>query len=176
MGLPTTVEAPRAARPEAARPELTRPELTRPEVTRPEVTLDLTRVVVTAEVVAGAVAVAYRLSRRPSAPKAQVTMGPGGWVSMKGGTVSVRPARRPFGRPRKVRATKPHAKAPLWARVLSAVPLEALRLDAGNKRFILDADKDRLKDAPGFDKDHWPDFADPAFADRVHAYYGTTPH
>ena len=59
---------------------------------------------------------------------------------------------------------------------LFAVPLEALRLDAGNKRFILDADKDRLEDAPGFDKDHWPDFADPAFADRVHAYYGTTPH
>ena len=59
---------------------------------------------------------------------------------------------------------------------LFAVPVEALRLDAGNKRFILDADKDRLKDAPGFDKDHWPDFADPAFADRVHAYYGTTPH
>ena len=57
---------------------------------------------------------------------------------------------------------------------LFAVPMEALRLDRENKCFILDADKDRLKDAPGFDKDHWPDFADPTFADSLHAYYGTT--
>ena len=39
---------------------------------------------------------------------------------------------------------------------LFAVPWSALTLDTDNKQFILDVDKDRLKDAPGFDKDHWP--------------------
>lgn len=57
---------------------------------------------------------------------------------------------------------------------LFAVPMEALKLDRENKRFILAIDKERLKDAPGFDKDHWPDFADPAFAESLHTYYGTT--
>jgi hypothetical protein len=98
------------------------PDAARVDVTR----VDVTRVIVTAEIVAGAVVVAYRLARRPSAPKAQVTMGPGGWVSMKGGTVSVRSARRPFGRPRAIGRTKPAARAPLWARVISAVPLQSL--------------------------------------------------
>jgi sporulation protein YlmC with PRC-barrel domain len=59
---------------------------------------------------------------------------------------------------------------------LFAVPWSALTLDAGNKRFVLDVDKDRLKDAPGFDKDHWPDMADQAWSSKIHKYYGTTPH
>jgi hypothetical protein len=101
---------------------VSRVDAARIEVTR----IDVTRVVVTAEVVAGAVAVAYRLARRPSAPKAQVTMGPGGWVSMKGGTVSVRSARRPFGRGRAAGRTGTAARRPLWARLLAAVPLDAL--------------------------------------------------
>jgi hypothetical protein len=89
-------------------------------------TVDLTRVVVTAEVVVGAVVVARTLARRSGAPKALVTMGPGGWVSMKGGTVAVRPARRPLGRPRPGHVPPTSQRAPLWARVLSAVPLQAL--------------------------------------------------
>ena len=62
--------------------------------------VDLTRLLTTAEIVVGAVLVAYRLARQPVAPKAVVTMGPGGWISMKGGTVAVRPASRPWGSPR----------------------------------------------------------------------------
>jgi hypothetical protein len=88
--------------------------------------VDLTRLLVTAEVVVGAVIVAHRLARRPSAPRARVTMGPGGWVSMKGGTMSVRPGSRPFSRPRRIGGTRPPDRAPVWARVLSAVPLQAL--------------------------------------------------
>ena len=56
---------------------------------------------------------------------------------------------------------------------LFAVPWEALKLDAENKRFTLDVGKDRLKDAPGFDKDHWPNMADETWAKEIHAYYGT---
>ena len=59
---------------------------------------------------------------------------------------------------------------------LFAVPWTALTLDSGNKRFVLNVDKDRLKNAPGFDKDAWPDMADKAWADGIHAYYGTKPY
>lgn len=56
---------------------------------------------------------------------------------------------------------------------LFAVPWKALKLDTENKRFILDVDKDRLKDAPGFDKEHWPNMADQSWAREIHSYYGT---
>ena len=36
---------------------------------------------------------------------------------------------------------------------LFAVPWDALTLDTENKRFVLNVDKESLKDAPGFDKD-----------------------
>lgn len=54
---------------------------------------------------------------------------------------------------------------------LFAVPWEALKIDGDNKQLLLNVDKEQLKDAPGFDKDHWPNFADPAFSDRMRAYY-----
>jgi sporulation protein YlmC with PRC-barrel domain len=55
---------------------------------------------------------------------------------------------------------------------LFAVPLQAMKLSREEKRFVLDVDKERLKNAPGFDKDHWPDFADPAYGQKLHTYYG----
>ena len=42
---------------------------------------------------------------------------------------------------------------------LFAVPWESLSLDTDNKRFTLDVSKDRLANAPGFDKDHWPNMS-----------------
>src|SRR4030042_6258205 len=59
---------------------------------------------------------------------------------------------------------------------LFAVPWNALTLDTENKRFVLNVEKDRLKDAPGFDKDHWPNMADQSWARKIHSYYGTTPY
>ncbi len=56
---------------------------------------------------------------------------------------------------------------------LFAIPWSALTLDTDNKCFVLDVDKQRLKDAPGFDKDNWPSMADTEFDTRVHSYYGT---
>lgn len=55
---------------------------------------------------------------------------------------------------------------------LQAVPWSALTLDADNKRFILNVDKETFKNAPGFDKDHWPSMADRSWASEVHRYYG----
>lgn len=57
---------------------------------------------------------------------------------------------------------------------LFAVPWSALKLDIANKRFILDADKERLESAPGFDKGDWPDMADPTWQNSIDSYYGTT--
>jgi len=56
---------------------------------------------------------------------------------------------------------------------LFAVPWHALRLDTVNKRFGLDIDKDRLKTAPGFDKDDWPDMTDQSWASSIESFYGT---
>lgn len=59
---------------------------------------------------------------------------------------------------------------------LFAVPWSALKLDTVNKRFVLDVSKERLKEAPGFDKDAWPDMADPTWVKGIHSYYGVTPY
>ena len=59
---------------------------------------------------------------------------------------------------------------------LFAVPWDALTLDTKNKRFVLNVEKDRLKDAPGFDKDKWPNMADQTWAKGIHAFYGTHPY
>ena len=56
---------------------------------------------------------------------------------------------------------------------LFAVPWRALTLDTENKRFTLNVPQDRLKDAPGFDKNNWPSMADKAWASGVHSFYGT---
>ncbi len=52
-----------------------------------------------------------------------------------------------------------------------AVPFEALTLDREDQSYRLNVDKDRLKDAPGFDKNNWPDFADPSFKRSISDYY-----
>lgn len=59
---------------------------------------------------------------------------------------------------------------------LFAVPWNALTLDTENKRFELNVEKERLEDAPGFDKTQWPDMADQSWARDIHAYYGTKPY
>ena len=59
---------------------------------------------------------------------------------------------------------------------LFAVPWHALTLDTQHKRFVLNVEKDRLQNAPGFDKHKWPNMADQSWADEIHAYYGTKPY
>jgi hypothetical protein len=59
---------------------------------------------------------------------------------------------------------------------LFAIPWHALTLDAAEKRFVINVSKERLESAPGFDKDHWPSMADPAWASELHAYYDVAPY
>ena len=54
---------------------------------------------------------------------------------------------------------------------LFAVPLEAMQVDTEHHQFVLNESKDRLKNAPGFDKDHWPNHADPQWQRTVRDYY-----
>lgn len=54
---------------------------------------------------------------------------------------------------------------------LFAIPWSALVLDALHKRFIFNVSKQLLEAAPGFDQDHWPSKADPAWATQVHDSY-----
>ncbi len=59
---------------------------------------------------------------------------------------------------------------------LFAVPLSAMEVDTENHRFIFDQSKETLKDAPGFDKDEWPNFSDREWGSDVHAHYGVRPY
>jgi hypothetical protein len=89
--------------------------------------VDLTKVITTAEIMVGGVLIARRLAARPSSAKALVTMGPGGWVSMKGGVMAVRPAERGWRRRRSdASAAVPRRHRPWWARLLAAVPLRSI--------------------------------------------------
>jgi hypothetical protein len=54
---------------------------------------------------------------------------------------------------------------------LFAVPWERLVLDTVNERFTLDIEKKQMENAPGFDKDHWPDMSMPDWADEVDLFY-----
>lgn len=54
---------------------------------------------------------------------------------------------------------------------LFAVPWQSLRVDQENKCLILNVSKEKLKDAPGFDKSNWPNFSDPTFSEQIGRYY-----
>ncbi|MGC1241293.1 MAG: PRC-barrel domain-containing protein [Chryseosolibacter sp.] len=56
---------------------------------------------------------------------------------------------------------------------LFAVPFQELRLDPERRVFILNRDKEYLKNAPGFDKTHWPATNEHAYFDNVKLYYGS---
>jgi sporulation protein YlmC with PRC-barrel domain len=59
---------------------------------------------------------------------------------------------------------------------LFAVPLEALTLDAPNHRFLLDVKRERLENAPGFDKDNWPNTFDRSWGASIYEHYGHEPY
>jgi sporulation protein YlmC with PRC-barrel domain len=56
-----------------------------------------------------------------------------------------------------------------------AIPWRSLQItgDENNPRAVLNVDKQTLKNAPGFDKAHWPDMADRRWATDVDRYYGS---
>lgn len=59
---------------------------------------------------------------------------------------------------------------------LFALPWSILKLDEDEKCFILDVDKQVLKNAPGFDKSNWPDMSDTTWGGTVFSYYHAEPY
>ncbi len=55
---------------------------------------------------------------------------------------------------------------------LFAIPPQAMTVNTEDECMILNVDKEKLKNAPGFDDDNWPNTADNSFRDSVYDYYG----
>lgn len=57
---------------------------------------------------------------------------------------------------------------------LFAIPMEALQFSdiEHNDTIRLDVNKEKLENAPSFDKDNWPMTADDQFMDSVYSHYG----
>lgn len=57
---------------------------------------------------------------------------------------------------------------------LFAIPLESFTFKdtLGDEHAVLNVKKEQLENAPGFDKDNWPNQPDYQFIDLVHTFYG----
>jgi sporulation protein YlmC with PRC-barrel domain len=59
---------------------------------------------------------------------------------------------------------------------LAAVPWQALKLNAAEREFTLNMDKEKLRAAPSFAKDKWPQTLDRKWLSEVYAFYGVKPN
>jgi sporulation protein YlmC with PRC-barrel domain len=59
---------------------------------------------------------------------------------------------------------------------MAAVPWQALKLDTAERDFTLNVDKEKLRAAPSFAKDKWPQTLDRKWLSDVYAYYGAKPN
>lgn len=55
---------------------------------------------------------------------------------------------------------------------LFAMPLKAFQFSDNDDTIRLDISKEKLENAPSFDKDNWPMTADYEFVDSVYGHYG----
>lgn len=59
---------------------------------------------------------------------------------------------------------------------LFAVPWSALRVDTDHKCFVMDAHKELLENAPGFDKNNWPSTPNGQWYHDIYKYYEQEPY
>ena len=59
---------------------------------------------------------------------------------------------------------------------LFAIPWSRLSVDEASHRFVINVTKETLENAPGFDKDNWPDLDDLDYANGVYNHYGAQPY
>jgi sporulation protein YlmC with PRC-barrel domain len=57
---------------------------------------------------------------------------------------------------------------------LFAIPFQSLHLDTEHKQMVLNVEKERLENAPGFDKDNWPVMSQ-EWGEGINRYYNI-PH
>lgn len=58
---------------------------------------------------------------------------------------------------------------------LIAVPWRSLQMADDQKSFVLDIDKETLKNAPRFDRNRWPDMTLPEWREHVETYFAYNP-
>lgn len=56
-----------------------------------------------------------------------------------------------------------------------ALPWDMIQVDTENEEVVVELSKEMLENAPGFDKDNWPDIHDRAWVGEVYRYYGRSP-
>lgn len=64
---------------------------------------------------------------------------------------------------------------------LFAVPMHAIKVQVNPDHkdkviLVMDVSKEQMKDAKGFDEEHWPDFSDANFVNDIHHRYGVINH
>lgn len=52
-----------------------------------------------------------------------------------------------------------------------AVPWETVEISSDNKKLLVSTTKKDLKEAPGFDKNHWPDLSDHGQVTTIYEFY-----
>ena len=59
---------------------------------------------------------------------------------------------------------------------LFAVPWASLLVDQDNKKLVMEANKELLKNAPGFDKHNWPQMPNGMWVRDVYRFYDQEPY
>jgi hypothetical protein len=57
-----------------------------------------------------------------------------------------------------------------------AIPWNAFHFNLSEKQAVLNVDKKLLENAPGFDRDNWPNMADSIWENSIYKHYGYTPY
>ena len=57
-----------------------------------------------------------------------------------------------------------------------AIPWNAFHFNLKENRAVLNVDKKKLENAPGFDKDNWPNMADSTWGTSIYKHYGYNPY
>ncbi|MBA2656001.1 MAG: PRC-barrel domain-containing protein [Tatlockia sp.] len=55
---------------------------------------------------------------------------------------------------------------------LFALPWHIFDYNPRTETFVISMDKEKLKNSPGFDKDHWPDMSSSGWTRKLNDYYG----
>ena len=59
---------------------------------------------------------------------------------------------------------------------LFAMPWKAFSINTADKNFTLNVSKEKLENAPGFDKDNWPTNANHDYLTKVYHHFGYEPY
>jgi sporulation protein YlmC with PRC-barrel domain len=57
---------------------------------------------------------------------------------------------------------------------LFAIPWQSLHIDQDEETAVMDVDRATLENAPGFDRNNWPQTVEPSWLGEVYTYYGYT--